>query len=227
MLKRVTLLERRPDLPPAEFSGHWRTDHAAIATELPGLLCYRQNHVVETVTVPQDGPPYLVDGIVELWFTGPDDARAGLGSAVADRLVEDEPRFLAGLTGGTMTAPEPGPLSAASVWLLGCWDGPADRHALEAWVSAAAGDGAALHELDAGEPLLLREALRREPEMPQVLVQLPAADAGAALDAARGIGQHLPALSRHLRRVQVLAATVASIVEPRPAPAESAPKETN
>lgn len=214
MLKRVTLLERRPDISPATFSSHWRTDHAVIATDLPGLLCYRQNHVAETVTVPADGSPYRVDGIVELWFTGADDARAGLHSDVADRLVADEPRFLAGLTGGTMTAPPPEPLSPYAVWVLAGSDGRADLTQVREWADpAGTGEGASVHLLDDSEPLLVRTALRQEPQMPQVLVRLPAAGAVAALTVARDLGRRLPELDQHLRRVQVLTAAVVPIVE--------------
>ena len=45
--KRLTCLERWPDVPLAEFRSHWPGPRAAIACHLPGLVAYRQQHVVE------------------------------------------------------------------------------------------------------------------------------------------------------------------------------------
>ncbi len=78
MVKRITYLTRRPDLTPAQFRGHWSTIHADIARDLPGVVAYRQNHVVH-YEEDVDARLFDVDGIVELWFENGTAAEAGFG----------------------------------------------------------------------------------------------------------------------------------------------------
>lgn len=75
MIKMVFLVHRRPDMEAAEFRKYWRQDHAAIASKIPGLRKYVQNHA----TVASDGIPPPYDGFAEMWF---DDA-AALDEALA------------------------------------------------------------------------------------------------------------------------------------------------
>lgn len=98
MMRRMTLLRRRPDMSAERFSAHWAGPHAVIAKAYKGLEKYTQNHVVERL----DGAPvdhFSTDGMAELWFPDAGALNTALGSDVADRLIEDEPRFLDGVTG--------------------------------------------------------------------------------------------------------------------------------
>jgi uncharacterized protein (TIGR02118 family) len=98
MMRRMTLLRRRADMSAERFSAHWAGPHAVIAKAYNGLEKYTQNHVVERL----DGAPvdhFSTDGMAELWFPDGGVLQAALGSDVADRLIEDEPRFLDGVTG--------------------------------------------------------------------------------------------------------------------------------
>jgi|GEM_PF-2530098 len=97
MLKRVTLLRRRPDLTDAEFRRHWAEPHAAIARGFDGLVKYNQNRV-DAVCYRTSTARFEVDGIVELWFSSQAAVDANQTSATTLALIEDEPRFLSGLT---------------------------------------------------------------------------------------------------------------------------------
>src|SRR5699024_12424480 len=88
--------------------------HAEIAVDLPGAVGYRQNHALPRAAADIDPQQFRIDGIVELWFTSADVAQAGIGSAVTERLIEDEPRFLSGLSGAAVAAPGPAPLCACT-----------------------------------------------------------------------------------------------------------------
>jgi len=71
LIKRMSLLRRRPDISPEAFAREWREVHAPLVRSLPGVLGYRQNRVISRqapkgTDVDYDGLP--IDGIVELWF---------------------------------------------------------------------------------------------------------------------------------------------------------------
>lgn len=217
--KRITYLEKRDGMAREDFRTHWSTVHANIARELPGIAAYRQNHVAKAVTAPEDGMPYRVDGIVELWFEDEGAARAGYGSEVADRLVLDEPRFLSGLSGGPVTAPGIPDPRPHKVWLLARWRDAetADLPAIEAWAAGLAAElagapDAAVNTLAPGAELLLRDALRHEEEIPEVAVVLGFDDGEAAAAAAARVGERLDGLRQILRRVHVYVAEELVIV---------------
>lgn len=98
MIKRITLLRRRPDLSEAAFRAHWATPHAAIARRFSGMSKYTQNRVQRVLW--SSGPDaFQIGGVAELWFESAEaGAAAGQSSVTAD-LIEDEPGFLSGLTG--------------------------------------------------------------------------------------------------------------------------------
>ncbi len=52
MIRSVAPVRRRPNLDWAEFSRHWREEHAAIARRMAGMTGYVQGHVH-----PEDQPP--------------------------------------------------------------------------------------------------------------------------------------------------------------------------
>ena len=86
MLKQITWFRKRTDLPREAFAQHWRTRHAAIVRELPGIRRYVQNHV----TAEGDE----VHGVAEVWFDDIDAMRANVGRPELDRIRADEPNFL-------------------------------------------------------------------------------------------------------------------------------------
>ena len=85
MLKQISCFRKRQDLDLAQFQQHWRTRHADIVRELPGLKGYIQNHV-------RQGD--AVNGVAEVWFDSIDDMRANVGHPTLARIRADEPNFM-------------------------------------------------------------------------------------------------------------------------------------
>lgn len=85
MLKQITWFRKRADLSRSAFAEHWRTRHAEIVCELPGISRYVQNHVTAQGEL---------DGVAEVWFDDIDAMRANVGRPELDRIRADEPNFL-------------------------------------------------------------------------------------------------------------------------------------
>jgi len=87
LLKQVTIFKKRPDLARSAFEEHWRTRHAEVVCELPGLRRYVQNHMVG------DAGDH-VDGIAEVWFDDIDAMRANAGHPALEAIRADERAFI-------------------------------------------------------------------------------------------------------------------------------------
>lgn len=86
MLKQITWFRKRADISREAFAQHWRTRHAEIVCELPGLKRYVQNLVT--------AQGVDVDGVAEVWFDDIDAMRANVGRPELERIRADEPNFL-------------------------------------------------------------------------------------------------------------------------------------
>jgi uncharacterized protein (TIGR02118 family) len=84
MIKTVTLLKRRSDLTRDEFVQHWRTVHAALVLDLPGVVGYVQGRVVAKAWDTD------IDGVADVWYESLESMRATLGSAAYASLLADE-----------------------------------------------------------------------------------------------------------------------------------------
>lgn len=90
MIKRVSLVRRRPGMSHEAFVSHWTGPHAEIVRRMPGVRGLRLN-VVEQWTPEGDG----WDGIGEIWFDSLDAARAAFAAEpFASQLAEDRPLFI-------------------------------------------------------------------------------------------------------------------------------------
>lgn len=87
MLKQITWFPRRPDIDAEAFASHWRTRHAQVVCDLPGLRRYVQNHI-------PDGAPPGLDGIAEVWFDDIEAMRANAGHPALERIRDDERNFI-------------------------------------------------------------------------------------------------------------------------------------
>lgn len=95
MIRSIAPVRRRPDLDWAEFSRHWREEHAAIAQHLRGMTRYVQGHAH-----PEDRPKgspddWLYDGVPFASFpdlAAIDDMRQDPGYLT--HAVPDEAAFL-------------------------------------------------------------------------------------------------------------------------------------
>jgi uncharacterized protein (TIGR02118 family) len=89
MIKRISLVARKPDLSIEEFERHWTGPHIEIVRQLKGLRGIRLN-LIKQVEGEREW-----DGIGELWFDSIQDAQAAFAAEpVRSLLAEDRPKFL-------------------------------------------------------------------------------------------------------------------------------------
>jgi uncharacterized protein (TIGR02118 family) len=89
MIKRISLVARKPGMSIEEFERHWTGPHIEIVRQLPGLRGLRLN-LIEHVESEREW-----DGIGELWFDSVQDAQAAFAAdPVRSLLAEDRAKFL-------------------------------------------------------------------------------------------------------------------------------------
>ena len=93
---RMGLLKKKPDWSDEDFRRYWRERHGPLASRLPGLRAYRQNHVVEARQhdFGELGSRMLFDGFSQLWFDHGTRLREGLSGDIGADLIRDENHFL-------------------------------------------------------------------------------------------------------------------------------------
>ena len=101
LIKRMSLLRRRPDVSPERFRHEWRVEHARLVRETKGVHGYRQNLVVarevpKGTPVGYEGLP--IDGIVELWFESTESLDAAFASPEGVTLMAHARVFIAVIT---------------------------------------------------------------------------------------------------------------------------------
>ena len=97
MIVRMGLLRKRGDIDNRDFRTRWREGHGPVASKLPGLRRYHQNHVVDReqrgITYKRGGLDF--DGFSELWFDDVPSMQAAFASEQqVKELGEDENRFI-------------------------------------------------------------------------------------------------------------------------------------
>jgi uncharacterized protein (TIGR02118 family) len=101
LIKRMSLLRRRPDVSPERFKHEWRVEHARLVRETKGVHGYRQNLVVAR-EVPKGTPAGYkelpIDGIVELWFESTESLDAAFASPQGVTLMAHARVFIAEIT---------------------------------------------------------------------------------------------------------------------------------
>lgn len=97
MIVRMGLLQKPVGIDNEEFCKRWRNGHGPLASKLPGLRRYHQNHVVDR---QQRGITYArgdldFDGFSELWFDDMPSMQAAFANEnQIKELGEDEDRFI-------------------------------------------------------------------------------------------------------------------------------------
>jgi uncharacterized protein (TIGR02118 family) len=96
MQVRMGLLNKIPDWSQDQFRDHWRNHHAGLARQLPGLISYHQNHVVDS---EQRGIAFLrgpeqLDGISQLAFENEQAMQDALLTEIGPKLIADEQYFI-------------------------------------------------------------------------------------------------------------------------------------
>jgi uncharacterized protein (TIGR02118 family) len=100
LLKRMSILKRRPELSEDEFRREWRV-HGDYVRQMPGVAAYRQNVIVareRTKGRPCGYDELPIDGIVELWFKDAPTLEAAFGSPAGVRTMEHATTFLDEIT---------------------------------------------------------------------------------------------------------------------------------
>jgi uncharacterized protein (TIGR02118 family) len=100
-IKRMSILERRQGLTPAEFRAEWLDKHAAMVAQFPAIAGYTQNLITEHGTAPgiaASGSDIAADGIVEMWFRNTDDLTAAFRSPAAEVSQRHALHFLQRIT---------------------------------------------------------------------------------------------------------------------------------
>ncbi len=94
MITRVGLAPRKPGTSFREFQRHWREEHATVASAIPGLVGYVQNHAV----LDPGGRPLLpyagFDACSETVFESLESMDAGFASAAYQGAVRDDEKEL-------------------------------------------------------------------------------------------------------------------------------------
>ena len=95
VIKRASLLQRKPGMSHEEFVKHWVEIHAPMARACPGIGRYALTIVKSTAT-RKDVAPYeiQVDGIAEMWFKSQTDFDAYSTSPATKRLRDDSATFI-------------------------------------------------------------------------------------------------------------------------------------
>ena len=95
MIKRASLLARKPGLSHEEFVKHWVEVHAPLARACPGISRYTLT-IVKSSSTRKDVAPIdvQVDGIAELWFKNQADYDAYQASPATKRLRDDGATFI-------------------------------------------------------------------------------------------------------------------------------------
>jgi len=95
VIKRASLLQRKPGMSHEEFVKHWVETHAPMARACPGIGRYALT-IVKSASTRKDVAPYeiQVDGIAELWFKSQADFDAYSTSPATRRLRDDGATFI-------------------------------------------------------------------------------------------------------------------------------------
>jgi uncharacterized protein (TIGR02118 family) len=104
MQLRMGWLNKRADWTTERFREHWRTEHAQLARQLPGLRGYVQNHVTDSEQrgIRFKRGPEQLDGFSQLWFDDDIGLASAFDSPLSKKLIDDEEHFIGRLRITTM-----------------------------------------------------------------------------------------------------------------------------
>jgi uncharacterized protein (TIGR02118 family) len=100
LLKRISMLKRKPDLTEDDFRREWVV-HRDLVRKMPGVSAYRQNVVLSRERVKGTPCGYHelpIDGIVELWFESTDTLNAAFSSPAGQTTMAHAKTFLSEIT---------------------------------------------------------------------------------------------------------------------------------
>ena len=91
MQVRMGLLNKKDEWSIDRFRGYWREQHSQLASQLPGLKAYHQNHVTDTAQrgISYKRGPENIDGISQLWFDDAKRMNDAFAQALGKKLIAD------------------------------------------------------------------------------------------------------------------------------------------
>ena len=100
LLKRASMLKRRPELSEDDFRQEWIV-HRDLVRNMPGIAGYRQNVVIARERIKGQPCGYdelPIDGVVELWFQDAATLEAAFASPAGRATMKHALTFLAEIT---------------------------------------------------------------------------------------------------------------------------------
>lgn len=91
-VKNIEFVNRRADMPLDAFRRYWREVHGPLASKIPVIRRYEQNHLCLDVYEDQAAPPY--DGLAITWFDSTAEMKRGATTQAYDDTRADERNFL-------------------------------------------------------------------------------------------------------------------------------------
>lgn len=209
MIKRISILIRRPQDTREAFSAHWHQKHGAMVAQLPGIGRYIQNHILEEFCVQG----YDMDGFVELFF--PDDAamRGAFAGPKAQSMWDDEPNFLGHSTAYKIAGDWQRDTVVTDAKLIVVAAG--DPAGIDSLVNDLTGEPTGAHDIERNDvvEVIPRTTMARGPQPANVFLQLRFADVDAARSAGRDFCERLATIEWSQRGIERFAVT--RVVEKR------------
>jgi len=91
-VKNVEFVNRRPGMELTAFQRYWREIHGPIASRIPMIRRYEQNHLASIAYIEGATPPY--DGLAVTWFDSTAEMRRGAATPEYAATRADEANFL-------------------------------------------------------------------------------------------------------------------------------------
>jgi uncharacterized protein (TIGR02118 family) len=91
-VKNIEFVNRRPGMSPESFRQYWRSMHGPLASRIPVIRRYEQNHLKASEYAGGREPPY--DGLAVTWFDSTADMKLGATTPEYAATRADEPNFL-------------------------------------------------------------------------------------------------------------------------------------
>lgn len=91
-VKNIEFVNRRADIPLDAFRSHWRNVHGPLASRIPVMHRYEQNHL--RLAEYDGGATPVYDGLAITWFAGTADMKKGTATPEYAETRADEANFL-------------------------------------------------------------------------------------------------------------------------------------
>jgi len=91
-VKNIEFVNKRPGMALEPFRAYWRNVHGPLASKIPVMHRYEQNHLALSEYKESVAPP--IDGLAITWFASTTDMKRGTTTSEYAATRADEPNFL-------------------------------------------------------------------------------------------------------------------------------------